>query len=70
MSSGTPPQFVHLRVHTEFSLVNGMVRIKPLAKYIEETETPAIAITDQSNLCAYVKFYKAIRGVGAKPILG
>jgi len=70
MSLDSAPQFVHLRVHTEFSLVNGLVRIKPLAKQVAANEIPAIAITDQSNLCAYVKFYKAIRGVGAKPILG
>ena len=70
MSSGAPSQFIHLRVHTEFSLVNGLVRIKALAGKVSENQIPAIAITDQSNLCAYVKFYKAIRGAGAKPILG
>lgn len=70
MSSGATPKFVHLRVHSEFSLVNGLVRIKPLAKKIEEDGIPAIALTDQSNQCAYVKFFKAVRGAGAKPILG
>ena len=70
MSSSASPQFVHLRVHSEFSLVNGLVRIKPLAKKIEEDGIPAIALTDLSNQCAYVKFFKAVRGTGAKPILG
>ncbi|KZZ43828.1 DNA polymerase III subunit alpha [Oleiphilus sp. HI0118] len=70
MSSGAPSQFIHLRVHTEFSLVNGLVRIKALAGKVSENAIPAIAITDQSNLCAYVKFFKAVRGAGAKPILG
>lgn len=70
MTAGLPSQFVHLRVHTEFSLVNGLVRIKALAGKVSEDEIPAIAITDQSNLCAFVKFYKGMRGVGAKPILG
>jgi len=70
MSTGTSPQFVHLRVHTEFSLVKGLIRIKALGKKIEADEIPAIAITDQSNLCAFVKYFKAVRGAGAKPILG
>lgn len=63
-------RFVHLRLHTEFSLVNGLVRIKPLAKKLAVEEIPAIAITDQSNLCALVKFYNAARNVGVKPIVG
>ena len=63
-----PAQFVHLRVHTEYSLVNGLVRIKPLAKKLLELQMPAVAITDQSNLCALVKFYKAVRGVGINEI--
>jgi DNA polymerase-3 subunit alpha len=63
-------EFVHLRLHSEFSLVNGLVRIKPLAKKIEADQIPAIAITDQSNLCALIKFYNNVRGAGAKPIVG
>ena len=62
--------FVHLRVHSEFSLTNGLIRIKPLAKTLIETQTPAIALTDQSNLCALIKYYKAMRGAGVKPIIG
>lgn len=62
--------FIHLKVHTEYSLTNGLVRIKPLiAKSLSEN-IPAIAITDQSNLCALVKFYKSTRGAGIKPIIG
>jgi DNA polymerase-3 subunit alpha len=62
--------FVHLRVHTEFSLTNGLVRIKPLVKQAIDETMPALAITDQSNLCALVKFYKSMRGAGIKPIVG
>ena len=63
-------KFIHLKVHTEYSLTNGLVRIKPLiAKSVAEN-MPAVAITDQSNFCALVKFYKATRGAGIKPIIG
>ncbi len=63
-------EFVHLKVHTEFSLNNGLVRIKPLSGKLAQMAMPAVAITDQSNLCALVKFYKAVRGAGVKPIVG
>ncbi len=53
------PSFVHLRIHTEFSLVDGIVRIKPLVKKLGEYQMPAAAITEQSNLFSLVKFYKA-----------
>ncbi|MBF8779774.1 DNA polymerase III subunit alpha [Pseudomonas fulva] len=62
--------FVHLRVHSEFSLVDGLVRIKPLVKTLAGMNMPAVAITDQSNMCSLVKFYKAAMGAGIKPICG
>ena len=62
--------FVHLRVHSEFSLVDGLVRIKPLAKALVGMGMPAVAITDQSNMCSLVKFYKTAMGAGIKPICG
>ncbi|MFK2912157.1 DNA polymerase III subunit alpha [Pseudomonas sp. 3HC3] len=62
--------FVHLRVHSEFSLVDGLVRIKPLAKALTGMSMPAVAITDQSNMCSLVKFYKTAMGAGIKPICG
>ncbi|NJA07972.1 DNA polymerase III subunit alpha [Methylococcaceae bacterium WWC4] len=64
------PGFVHLRIHTEFSLVDGIVRIKPLVKKLGEFNMPAAAITEQSNLFSLVKFYKAAQGAGIKPIAG
>jgi len=63
-------QFVHLNVHTEYSLSCGMVRIKPLAVMAVEKQMPAVAITDQSNLFAMVKFYRATMAAGVKPIIG
>ncbi|PCC99306.1 DNA polymerase III subunit alpha [Halopseudomonas pelagia] len=62
--------FVHLRVHSEFSLVDGIVKIKPLIKMVAEAGMPAVAVTDQNNMCSLVKFYKASMGGGVKPISG
>ena len=62
--------FVHLRTHTEFSVVDGTTRIDELVKAAASGGQPALAITDLSNLYGAVKFYKEARGVGVKPILG
>ncbi|WP_265532033.1 DNA polymerase III subunit alpha [Pseudomonas saponiphila] len=65
-----PASFVHLRLHTEYSLVDGLVRIKPLVKALTGMGMPAVAVTDQNNMCSLVKFYKASMGAGIKPICG
>ncbi len=62
--------FVHLSLHTEYSIVDGIVRIKPLAKMVAEAGMPAVALTDQSNMFALVKFYRACQAAGVKPIIG
>ncbi|MCK9533314.1 MAG: DNA polymerase III subunit alpha [Pseudomonas sp.] len=62
--------FVHLRVHSEFSLVDGLVRIKPLIKAVRDAGMPAVAVTDQSNMSSLVKFYSAAQQGGVKPICG
>ncbi|WP_097460262.1 DNA polymerase III subunit alpha [Mangrovitalea sediminis] len=62
--------FVHLRVHSEYSLVDGIVRIKPLIGRVAEFGMPAVALTEQSNMCSLVKFYKAALGSGVKPVIG
>ena len=64
------PAFIHLRLHTEYSLVDGIVKIKPLVKRLAELNMPAIAVTDHTNLFSLVKFYKAALGQGIKPIVG
>lgn len=64
------PDFIHLRLHTEYSLVDGLVRIKPLMQALSEAGMPAVALTDQSNLFAMVKFTSAALTAGIKPVLG
>ena len=64
------PRFAHLRVHTEYSLFDGLVRIKPLVAAAAAQKMPAVAVTDQTNLFALIKFYKAALGAGVKPICG
>src|SRR3569832_458146 len=65
-----PPAFVHLRVHTEYSLVNGVVRVKPLVNACAKAGMPAVAVTDQCNLFAMVKFYTAALAAGVTPLVG
>ena len=66
----SPPAFVHLRVHSEFSVVDGLVRIPDLIKRVAKLGQPAVALTDLSNLFGLIKFYKGARGAGVKPIAG
>lgn len=63
-------EFVHLRLHSEYSLVDGLVRLKPLAQKVAELKMPAVALTDFNNFFGLVKFYKACQSNGIKPILG
>ena len=62
--------FVHLRLHTEFSVVDGTNRIDEVVKAAAADQQPALAITDLNNLFGAVKFYKEARGKGVKPVLG
>lgn len=64
------PDFVHLRLHTEFSLVDGIVKIKPLIKTLAGQGVPAIAVTEHVNLFSLVKFYRTALVSGIKPIAG
>jgi DNA polymerase-3 subunit alpha len=66
----TDPQFVHLHLHSEYSLVDGLVRIDECVETIASQKSSAIAITDQCNLFAMVKFYQAAESAGIKPIIG
>jgi DNA polymerase-3 subunit alpha len=65
----TTKHFVHLRIHSEYSMVDGMVRIKPLISEVLSGEMPAVALSDQSNLFGLVKFYSAAMKAGVKPIV-
>jgi len=66
----TTPQFVHLRLHSEYSIVDGLVRIDDVVKAAAKDGQAALAITDLANLFGMVKFYKGARGKGVKPIAG
>ena len=63
-------QFVHLHLHSEYSVVDSTLRLKEIIKAAEANQQPAVALTDQSNLYALVKFYSNALGSGIKPILG
>ena len=62
--------FVHLRLHTEFSVVDGTNRIDDIVKSAAADGQPALAITDLSNLFGAIKFYKEARKRGVKPLIG
>ena len=62
--------FVHLRLHSEFSIVDSTCRIDDVVQAAADDQQPALAITDLSNLFGAIKFYKEARGKGVQPILG
>ena len=64
------PRFIHLRVHSDFSMVDGLQKIKPLVARAAEHGMPAMAITDQMNQCGLVRFYGEAHGKGMKPLVG
>src|ERR1041385_3651995 len=66
----TSPLFTHLRVHSEYSIVDGLVRIDDIVGAAAKAGQPALAITDLANMFCLVRFYKAARGKGIKPIVG
>lgn len=63
-------QFVHLHVHTEYSLLDGASRIHQLIDRAKELNMPAIAITDHGSMYGVIDFYKAAKAKGVKPIIG
>ncbi|MBK9315487.1 MAG: PHP domain-containing protein [Acidobacteria bacterium] len=63
-------QFVHLHLHTDYSLLDGAIKIGPLAKRAAELNMPAVAITDHGNLYGALSFYHKMRAEGVKPIIG
>lgn len=64
------PRFIHLRVHSDYSMIDGLAKTGPLVKKVAAMGMPALAITDFTNLCGLVKFYGATHGAGIKPIIG
>jgi DNA polymerase-3 subunit alpha len=70
VTSSQDPKFIHLRVHSDFSMVDGLTKVKPLVAKTAAFKMPALAITDQTNFCGLVKFYSAAHAAGVKPIIG
>ncbi|MEC6816384.1 DNA polymerase III subunit alpha [Photobacterium toruni] len=64
------PRFIHLRVHSDYSMIDGLAKVKPIVKRATELGMPALALTDFTNLCGLVKFYFAAHDAGIKPIIG
>ena len=64
------PTFVHLRLHTEYSLADGIVRVPRLMQAVAGAGMPAVALTDHGNLFAMVKFHREAEKRGIKPVIG
>ena len=64
------PRFVHLRLHSEYSITDGLTRLDDAVARAAADGMPALALTDLANLFGMVKFYTAARGAGLKPIIG
>ncbi|WP_092485244.1 DNA polymerase III subunit alpha [Candidatus Ichthyocystis hellenicum] len=62
--------FVHLRVRSEFSITDSIIRIKHLLEHVANQKMPAVALSDRSNIFGFIKFYKEALRIGVKPILG
>ena len=63
-------KFVHLHVHTEYSLLDGLSNIKKMLSYVKELGMDSIAITDHGSMYGVIEFYKAAKNMGVKPIIG
>jgi DNA polymerase-3 subunit alpha len=70
MSSAASDSFVHLHLHTEYSLLDGAVKVKPLMKKAAEYGMPAVALTDHGNLFGAIDFYQKAKAANVKPIIG
>lgn len=66
----TGPAFIHLRLHSEFSILDSTVRIPEVITKAVADQMPALALTDLSNLFGMVKFYQSAYKKGIKPVLG
>jgi len=64
------PKFIHLHVHSDFSMIDGVAKTGVLVKQAASLDMPALAITDFTNLCGLVKFYGSALSKGVKPIIG
>lgn len=65
-----PSKFVHLHLHTEFSMLDGLSSVEEYVERAKELEMPALALTDHGNLCGAPEFYKTCKKEGIEPIIG
>jgi DNA polymerase III alpha subunit len=65
-----PPAYIHLRLHSEYSIVDGIVRLEEAVAAAAADRMPALALTDLGNVFGMVKFYREARERGIKPIIG
>ena len=68
--SSTNPAFIHLRLHSEFSIMDSTIRINEVLTKAAADNMPALALTDLSNVFGLVKFYQSAHKNGIKPIIG
>ena len=68
--TSSDPKFIHLRIHSDFSMCDGLKKVKPIVAKAADLNMPAMALTDQTNLCGLVKYYHAAHGAGIKPLIG
>ncbi len=66
----TDPRFIHLRLHSEYSVSDGLVRVDEAVARARDVAMPALGLSDLSNTFGWVKFYRAARGAGIKPVFG
>lgn len=64
------PSFIHLHIHSDFSMVDGLPKVAPICQRVAELEMPALAITDAMNFCGLVRYYRTAHQQGLKPIIG
>jgi len=70
MPQMSSPSFIHLRVHTEYSLLEGAMRLKKLSGMVTDMGMPAVAVTDTNNLFCALEFSEYAKGAGVQPIIG
>ena len=62
--------FIHLHLHSEYSISDSLIRIEELIDHVSKNKSPAVAITDNNNIFSLIKFYKTAIRKGVKPIIG
>ncbi|MDR2000761.1 MAG: DNA polymerase III subunit alpha [Zoogloeaceae bacterium] len=70
MSASSLPRFVHLRLHSEYSITDGLTRLDAAVARARADGMPALALTDLANMFGMIKFYSGARGAGVKPMIG